>query len=232
MRRNYISPEFNYNRVFGTFNTKEESTFFGSKMLEIEDLIDVHNQGIVYYQNSNSEQIDFSVETSLDPFVYSASDDKKNNHTITIDDSQRDSQRNTKTRYMMNIKLKTILSNFLFATLKKERTFEGVRNNMCYSGDVNKSIREYIEKNIIDRYSFDKIELYLKYSDLRNQNLRRFNNVWSTNTDDISNEEYKMNKIQADLDFNKSEISIIFNQEQSSQLYSFEYYFKLFWSKL
>jgi hypothetical protein len=51
MRRSYISPEFEYNRVFGTLNMKEESSFFGSKMLEIEDSLELHNQGIVYFQN-------------------------------------------------------------------------------------------------------------------------------------------------------------------------------------
>jgi len=156
MRRTYISPEFNYNRVFGTFNMREESTFFGSKMLEIEDNLNLHNQGIIYYQNSNSEQIDLSIENSLTPIVYSTSDDKKNNHTLVIDDSQSDSQRNTQTRYILNINLSIILRNFLFATLKQYRTFEGIRNNMCYSGDINTSIKEYIEKNVVDRYRFEK----------------------------------------------------------------------------
>ena len=98
MRRNYISPEFEYRKVFGTLNMKEESTFFGSKMLEIEDIIELHNQGIIYYQNSNNEQIDLDIERSLNPIVYSASDDKKNNHTLVIDESQSDPQRNNLTK--------------------------------------------------------------------------------------------------------------------------------------
>jgi hypothetical protein len=232
MRRTYISPEFNYNRVFGTFNMREESTFFGSKMLEIEDSLDLHNQGIIYYQSSNFEQIDISIETSLTPIVYSTSDDKKINHTLIIDDSQSDSQRNTQTRYIMNIDLKTILKNFLFATLKQYRTFEGVRNNMCYSGDINTSIKDYIEKNIVDRYKFERVDLFLKYVDLRDQNVRRFNNIWSIDTDDVSKSEYQLKRFQTETDFNDSTVKLTFNQEQSSQIYSFEYYFKLFWSKL
>ena len=232
MRRTYISPEFNYNRVFGTFNMREESTFFGSKMLEIEDSLNLHNQGIIYYQNSNSEQIDISIETSLTPIVYSTSDDKKINHTLIIDDSQSDSQRNTQTKYIMNIDLKTILKNFLFVTLKQYRTFEGVRNNMCYSGDINTSIKDYIEKNIVDRYNFERVDLFLKYVDLRDQNVRRFNNIWAIDTDDVSKSEYQLKRFQTETDFNDSTVKLTFNQEQSSQIYSFEYYFKLFWSKL
>ena len=119
MRRNYISPEFEYRKVFGTLNMKEESTFFGSKMLEIEDIIELHNQGIIYYQNSNNEQIDLDIERSLNPIVYSASDDKKNNHTLVIDESQSDPQRNNLTKYIMTINLKNILENlYLFIFLQ------------------------------------------------------------------------------------------------------------------
>jgi hypothetical protein len=231
MRRNYISPEFEYTKVFGTLNMKEESTFFGSKMLEIEDIIELNNQGIIYYQNSNNEQIDLDIERSLSPIVYSASDDKKNNHTLVIDEAQSDPQRNNLTKYIMTINLKNILENYIFATLKQYRTFEGVKNTMCYTRDVNFSIKEYVIKNVLDRYKFDKVELYMRYVDLRDQNVRRFVNTWYTSNDIISS-EYLNKKIQTDTEFDQSSISVLFNQDKSSQQYSFEYYFKLFWVKL
>ena len=231
MRRNYISPEFEYTKVFGTLNMKEESTFFGSKMLEIEDIIELNNQGIIYYQNLNNEQIDLDIERSLSPIVYSASDDKKNNHILIIDEAQSDTQRNNLTKYIMTINLKNILENYIFATLKQYRTFEGVKNTMCYTRDVNFSIKEYVIKNILDRYKFDKVELYMRYVDLRDQNVRRFVNTWYTSNDIISS-EYLNKKIQTDTEFDQSSISVLFNQDKSSQQYSFEYYFKLFWVKL
>ena len=46
MRRTYISPEFDYKPIFGTMNMLEQSSFFGSKMLEIEDKIDIKNENI------------------------------------------------------------------------------------------------------------------------------------------------------------------------------------------
>jgi hypothetical protein len=231
MRRNYISPEFEYKKVFGTLNMKEESTFFGSKMLEIEDNLELHNQGIIYYQNANKEQIDLDIERSLSPIVYSVADDKKSNHTLVIDDSQGESQRSNLTKYILTINLKNILENFLFSTLKQYRTFDGVRNSMCYTKNVDFSIREYIVKNITDRYKFDKVELYIKYVDLRDQNVRRFINTWIS-TDEISSNEYLLKRIQTNTEFDGSSIQVLFNQEKSSQQYSFEYYFKLFWVKL
>jgi hypothetical protein len=231
MRRSYISPEFEYKKVFGTLNMKEESTFFGSKMLEIEDNLELHNQGIIYYQNANKEQIDLDIERSLSPIVYSVADDKKSNHTLVIDDSQGESQRSNLTKYILTINLKNILENFLFSTLKQYRTFDGVRNSMCYTKNVDFSIREYIVKNITDRYKFDKVELYIKYVDLRDQNVRRFINTWIS-TDEISSNEYLLKRIQTNTEFDGSSIQVLFNQEKSSQQYSFEYYFKLFWVKL
>ena len=79
MRRSYISPEFKYDKVFGTYNMLEQSSFFGSKMLEIEDTISISNQSILYYQTSNKEQLDISVENSLPSIIYVSSDDKLQN---------------------------------------------------------------------------------------------------------------------------------------------------------
>lgn len=231
MRRSYISPEFEYNRVFGTLNMKEESSFFGSKMLEIEDSLELHNQGIVYFQNLLKEQLDLDVEKTSNPIIYLVSDDKKANHTLVLDDSQNDFQKNGLTKYIITIDLKAILENYLFAILKQYRTFEGVRNSMCSTKDVNFSIRNYITKNVVDRYKFDKIELYIRYQDLREQNLRRYNNVWVSD-ESISVKEYLNSKIQTDTEFDFSSIRVLFNQEKSSQEYNFEYYFKLFWVKL
>ena len=88
MRRNYISPEFLNNKIYGTYNMIEESNFFGSKMMDIEDMITIDTQDIIYYQKSNGEQIDFAIESSIQANSYSSSVSKQNNHTLVIDSSQ------------------------------------------------------------------------------------------------------------------------------------------------
>lgn len=232
MRRTYISPEFDYKKVFGTFNMKEESSFFGSKMLEIEDSLQLQDQSIVYYQNPKGDQIDLDIEKLSPPIVYSVSEDFKANHTLVLDDSQSDFLRNTTTRYILTINLETILENFLFATLKQYRTFDGVKSSMCYSGDINFSLKQYVIKNVVDRYKFDRVELYLNYVDLRDQNIRRYNNTWAINPSAISIESNKLKNVQTETEYDFSSIRLTFNQQKSSQLFSFEYYFKLFWEKL
>lgn len=229
MRRTYISPEYQYSNVYGTFNMLEQSSFFGSKMLEIEDSIDISNQSIIYYQTLTNEQIDISVENSLPSIVYNASDDKKLNHTLVVDKLQPEYQLNKNTKWVIEINLKDILSNFLFATLKQYRTFEGVKNNMTINNDVNLSIGDYINKNVLNRYKYKTTEMYIKYRDLRNQNILRFKNDWNPN---IEQSENKTPKIQTETAFDDSKLKILFSQEKPSDQYSFEYYFKLIFEKL
>jgi len=232
MRRRYVSPEFEQSRVFGTFNMVESSTLFASKMLEIEDEINLNEQSVIYYQNSQSEQIDISVETSTDPITYRLVDDKFVNSELIIDPSQNDFQRNTKTKWILTINLKTLLSNYIFAVLKEYRTFEGIKNSMTSRNSVDTAMREYILKNVLNRYKLESVSLYLKYNDLRRQNALRYKNNWSTNTTQISNSSYKNSKIETQTAFDFTSIKVLFSQERNSDLFNFDYYYTIFWKKL
>lgn len=241
MRRTYISPEFNYSPIWGTFNMQEESSIFASKMLEIEDMLEIHDQSLVYFQNSGGEQLDLIVESSL-PFIsYSSSTDKLLNHILKIDESQTESQKSNKTRWIIEIDLRTILINYIFATLKRWRTFEGVRNSMVKSGDVSFAIKEYVIKNVLDRYKLSKIELFLNYVPIQNQNSLRFNSLWASETNqfrssilisDIVNESNKLRSFQTMTEFDFSKTVLTFSQEKSSSEFCFDYYFKLFYEKI
>lgn len=227
MRRSYISPEFEHRYQFGSYNMVEKSSFFGSKMLEIEDSIDISVQDIIYYQNLKKEQIDSDIETSLPPIYYSSSINKKENHTISIDYSQSPSQRENNTMYNLEISFVKIFTDFLFATIKDARTFEGLKSQMSYYGDVDFSIKEYIDKNILSRYKFDRIDLYLSYKDLREQNVLMFSNDWNI---DVFKEENQLSRLQSLED--DSLLKVNFSQEKPSKSFSFDYYFNLFWKKI
>ena len=229
MRRTYISSEYSNTKTYGTFNMIEESNYFGSKMLEIEDSIYIENQNIIYYQRPSGEQINLSAETSIDSLVYSAPVDKQINHSLVIDDTQTNYQRDNNTKWIMDIKLNDLLSNFLFANLKRYRTFEGLKTSITRTNDVNTTIREYIDKNVSNRYKFNKIDFYIKYKDLRSQNVLRFKNTWNTTIGIDSN---KFQKIQTETAFDGSSIRLLFNQEQPSTQYTFEYYFNILFEKI
>ena len=229
MRRTYISSEFVNFTIPGTFNMVEESNFFGAKMLEIEDNIDISNQNIIYYQRATGEQVDLAIESSLQSYVYSSSSDKEKNHTLKIDESQSSFQKNGSTKWILDINLKNILENYLFANLKRYRTFEGVLNNGTITNDINSSILDYIRNNVSNRYRYKKIDFYVKYKDLRNQNVLRYKNTWLPS---VISEANKTSKFQTELAYDDSSVKIYFNQEKSSTDYTYEYFFNIFFEKI
>jgi hypothetical protein len=207
----------------------EESNFFAAKMLEIEDSIYISNQNIIYYQKLTGEQIDLSIESSLPSQVYSASDNMKSHQTLIIDPSQLDYQKDGNTKWILTIELKDILTDYLFATMKRYRTFEGISNNLTRTNDVNTAMKQYISNNVLNRYKFSKIDLYVFYKDLMKQNVLRYKNTWNPN---IAIDANLLKKSQKDLAFDDSELKIYFSQEKSSSQYNFEYYFNILFEKI
>ena len=229
MRRSYISPEFQNNNVYGTYNMLEQSNYFGSKMLEIEDSINISNQNVIYYQKSNGEQLDFDTETTLESIIYSSSNDKLSNHTLTLDQRQSQYNLDNSTNWIMNINLNAILSNYTYAQLKNYRTFEGLKNEMNIYNDVNVAMKKYIDFNVLNRYKYTSIELYVKYNDMRSQNLLRYKNTWNEN---IIKPEYRLTKFQSATDYSQNNVVIEFNQSQPSKTYNFDYFFNVIFEKI
>ena len=229
MRRTYISPEFNHNDIYGTFNMVEESNFFGAKMLEIEDSIYIDTQNIIYYQNTNGEQIDLSSEQTLESNVYSSSTSKELYKNLTLDESQSTYVKDNSTRWILNVNLRSILIDFLYAELKKYRTFEGIKNTMTVNNDVNSSLKKYITENVINRYKFSRIDLYIEYKDMRSNSLLRFKNNWNYLAYNTQNQFIK---IQTETQFDGSSVRVLFNQEKPSTLYNFNYYFNVLFEKI
>ena len=229
MRRNYISPEFNYVPVYGTLNMEEESSYFGSKMLEIEDSIIIGDESVVYYQNQNNEQLDLEMEYDFPPILYNTVTDKQSNHTISLDEFQTTIEKNNYAKWTMTIKMRNLLRNYIFALLKKNRTFDGIRNDMTYNQNVDFSIKEYIERNVINRYKFSGIDFYIVPVDLLTINSLKYQNIWDR---DIAKEEYIFTKFSTVTDFKFEDIQVFFSQNFSASQYAFRYYFNIKFDKL
>lgn len=228
MRRTYISPEFNYSRAYGTFNMLESSSFLGSKMLEIDDNITIASNTIVWYETPNGEQLNLNNELNFPQKSWSSDVDKDNNHELKLDIAQSSFSLDTNTKWILNIKLKEILRNWLFATLKSYRTFEGVKNNMTIDNNVNASILNYIDNNVINRYKFTKLEFYVKSINLLEQGALKFVNNWDSSIIDSNN---LLNKYELSIDLNNN-ATILFSQPQVSTEWCFNYYFNIIFDKL
>lgn len=224
-----MSPEYSNTQIYGTFNMVEESNFFAAKMLEVEDSIYVSNQNIIYYQKSTGEQIDLAIESSLPTQVYSASDNMKSHQKLTLDDAQLDYQKESNTKWILNIDLVNILSDYLFAVMKRYRTFEGISNPLTRTNDVNTAIREYIANNVTNRYKLSRLDLYVSYTDLRSQNVLRYKNTWKST---ISLDSNLLKKKQMDVAFDESTLKVLFTQEKPSSQYNFDYSFNILFEKI
>lgn len=230
MRRTYISPEFEYNRVHGSLSMLEQSTFFGSKMLEIADKIEVLNENIVYFQLSNGEQLNLEAEKNLPQVVYDTVIDKQINHSLKIDESQSEEDKLKNTRWILDIQVKNILKNYIFATMKKYRTFEGLQNNMTINNNVNAALVDYIDKNVLSRYKFTKVELFLKSVDLLTVGGLKYNNKYDYSMELNPGTIY--NKFQSQTDSNDLDITLTFYQPDVASRYAFSYYYNLYFEKL
>jgi hypothetical protein len=229
MRRTYISPEFKYEPTHGTFNMEEESSFFGSKMLEIEDTILLSGDTIIYYQNENKEQLDLEREYDYTPVVYNLTNDKKLQHTLVLNEFQTPIEKLNYAKWILTIKFKTLFKNYLFSTLKKYRTFEGVSNNMTFNQSVDSSIRDYIDRNILSRYVFSEVIIYIVPVDLLSGGTFKLKNIWDST---INQEQYKFTKFSTQTDFDKDDLKIFFSQNFLASQYAYRYYFELKFDKL
>jgi hypothetical protein len=230
MRRNYISPEFDYVKVHGTVNMKEQSSFFGSKMLSYDDSISLKGESIVYYQNGSGEQISLDSERYLPAIVYDTVKDKSDSHTLFLDESQTEYQKSNNSRWIMDVRIKSVLRNYLFATLKKWRTFEGVYSTMTLNNNVDSAINDYILNNLIGRYRFSKIEFYLKSVDLKTTpGSLRYVNVFESS---VESTDFLFSKIDVETDLRENNLRLRFAQPDLSSEYCFSYYYNLYFEKI
>lgn len=229
MRRNYISPEFQNTKVNGTMNMLEESNFFGAKMLEVEDSILIANENIIWHQMLNGEQFDVDTENTLEPIIFSSSDFKRDSHKLSIDLTQTQYTKDNATRWIIDVSMASILTEYVYSQLKNNRTFEGVRSNMTIYNDINLAVRDYVKLNVLNRYKLSRVDLYVKYIELRKQNLLRFQNKWDSA---VATDEYSNRKFQSLTDYTQENLRITFSQEKPSTQYRFEYFFNLFFEKI
>ena len=228
MKRLGISPEYIYKPISGSFNMNEKRSFMGSKMMDIEDTIILDQRDIVYYQQPSGEQFDINQELILDPIIYSISQDKNDNHLFGVDNSQSDVDRNNKTKWVLEVNMRKILRNYIYSNIKSSRTFNGISSSDTSTKSVNESIYRYIDDNIIDRYEYSKIDFYVEYVNLSENNINRY----TTNYDpSIEIEDNSFRNIRTLFSEDSSMVRIFLTQEKSSKEFTFNYYFNIYFNK-
>ena len=254
MKDNLILKKYKNENVNGTFNLLEENTFFGSKVIEIEDDIIIDDKSIQYFQyyynvTDFNDQIQVSLSKNngyqyyeLDSysenfFILDSVDLKYNNHSIIMA-QQSDNDEKFNTKWIIDINTKNILREYIFAKIKERRTFKSLKYNNFYNNDINKSIYSYIELNIFDRYRFDYLDFYVKYTDIRNNVvysnliLKKFDPKFKS---DIESNENSVSNVNIQIDNfidALANIKINYSQTKRSSDYKFDYYFNIYFKKV
>ena len=130
---------------------------------------------------------------------------------------------------MLEINIQDILINYIFSRIKESRAFENVKNSDTSFNNVNTAVRKYIEFNLLSRYNYKSIILYIKYNDLKSSGFFRHQNIWDTN---INQKENIHSKIEIDLNSDKSKLICMFTQERAANSANFSYYFDVIYDRI
>lgn len=253
MKENLVIKKFKKESVNGTFNLLEEETFFGTKVMEIEDDIIIDDKSIQYFQYWLDADINNQIEIDLaknNGYQYHDFNDfqeqfyimdvvnlKLNKHTISKQQQSTIDEKNN-TRWSIEIDIRNILREYLFAKIKERRSFKSIPYYNFKNKDINSSIYEYIDLNLLDRFKFTYIDFYIKYTDIKNNTI--YNNITLKKFDpkfnsDIEDDIYKNTNVNVQIDNFTDPIArlqISYNQSKSSDQYKFDYYFNIHYKKI
>jgi hypothetical protein len=233
MKNNLILKKYKVINDYGTKNMKSSKSFFGSSLINIENTILIDNITLSYsdingYQNyhkDNKEIMKFLDLTNL----------KKDNHSIYFQNQTPD-ELIINTHWEIKIKIKKILKEYLFFKIKKSKTFKSIKKNQTLNNDIDNSIYLFIENNILNRYKFSNVYLYVKYQPIMIFNT--FNPNLLQYTPDFKDEIYDNDNLINDYNlknhhFNDLEdVTINYNQIKNSDEYKIEYYFNIEYKKI
>jgi len=232
MKSNLMIKKYNVEYDNGTKNMKTVKTFFGTKLIDIEDTIIIGNDSIQYtddngYQNYNVT----NVQTNETETLVDLTQLKLENHTIETQTQDIVSMENN-TKWKMEIDIKKILREYLFARIKKARTFKTLKAVNTKDNDINLSIYDFINLNVLNRYKLSTLDMYLNYETLNtnnifNTNLIQYNPTFDETLFDNTNLITDYTLIKKDEFENLTPIQILYNQIKKSTEYRFNYYFNL-----
>jgi hypothetical protein len=160
MKKNFQTREYSTEPVAGTMNMSETRAFFSSKILEIEDVMKVDENDIIWNESIDNTQglgVD-NQNRSVDMLTL-----KQNAHALTRAPRQSESQLREFPTWELSINIQDIIVEYLFGQLKRNKAFYGIPNSKTASGNIDDAIRQYVLLNVLPRIKFSKIDLYVKY---------------------------------------------------------------------
>lgn len=245
MKDNLRLKYFDTETVNGSFNLKEEATFFNSKIMDIEDEILISDKSIQYYhlkdvntENKLGEGYQYSEQNINEEFELLSMNTLKNEyHNIKLL-QQNDIDAIYNTKWVLNIDVKNILREYLFARIKEARTFKSMSKFDFVNIDINQSLYNYINLNILDRYYVKEVLLYIDYVDIKtsnsnqNKTLLQYDPQYKGELKDVQYLVKNANVEQNSGSDTLSEVRVNYSQVKSSTDYKFDYYYEILFEKI
>jgi len=242
MKDNLELKKFEKEYVNGTYNLIEQKVFFNSKIMDIEDEIIIDNKSIQYYQiidNNDDFGFGYQYYTKISKEKFEFLDVivlKKSNHSITLL-QQDDVDKMYNTKWSININSRNILREYLFAKVKEYRTFKTLKSSDFLNKNINASIYDYINNNILDRYMVSKTNLYIKYVNITDnsvisETIKQYNPKYDHSVKNDINYVKNANTLQSNTADVLSDIIINYSQTKPSTEYKFDYYYEIIFNKI
>lgn len=255
MKSDLTLKKYNTTKVGGVMSSKEVKSFFGSKLIDIEDVIYINNISIQYsevvnrrdtrfnhYQNYNHEaKIGNVISTlRLETVILKSLDDVKyENHSIDILTPKDPNLgvKNQNYEWVMNINAKNILREYLFLRLKESRVFKTIKSDDLVEKNIDVYIKNYINENLLNRYNISDLSFYAEFFDvLKDSNIYqgqttktpRFNKTVFKESNRITN----VSVVTPDYLSNLDTVQVKYNQTKDYKKYKFDYYFTITYNKI
>lgn len=234
MKRNLLIKRYLTEFDNGTKNMKSVKCYFGTNLIDIEDTITIDNLSIIYKDNDGYQNYENNINETEK--LINLTNLKNNNHSIKIQTQDNFNIENN-TKWSIDINIKNILIDYLFGKIKEVRTFKTIKKEDTKKNDINLTIYDFINFNILNRYKLNKIDLFIKYSELKsnnifNKSLFKYNPIFDGS---IFNQNYIVNDynlLKKDEFENLTPIKILYNQNKKSNDFKFDYYFNIIYEKI
>ncbi len=243
MRKHPIVQEYINKDIPGTYVMKEKTNLMCGKMMDIENIIRVTYPYSLKTSIASIENKELLYDLNYDNI-------KKNSIiSINVDKSQSKTESEINTKWILEFDSKYLLREYLYNeifTLNSKSAFNLIDINNIPNNKIGQACYNYIDSNLMDRYRLKEVIFWVEYHKLKD------NIVSGSGSDIVYNPEIKLlyktpvfslHAVPNTLPDNKKAsialkpyidgtYEISYKQDQSSQYFTFVYYFDVIFEKI
>jgi hypothetical protein len=233
MRKSFITEQYESVPAPGTFSTDEKRHFFGGKMLEIEDKLEISNI------STRSSLHNLKMQHMSKPIIAP---------------NQTSFEQYNSTKWLINFDSDALLTDYLYKQLMITNFDDNTPNYFARidpatteSNRLYAMVLSYIKKNILGKYKLTKVLMYTKYYSLgtgviklksgHNEpdiHITQYNPVFHPHVK-LDDNGLLSNKIVPETLYfvpKGGTYEISFKQTQPSRLFTFAYYIDVVYEKI